>query len=83
MKVAVIVLVVLLLLLGLPLGMPMSGTSMCPDCSSLGAWGLMCIVLLGSLVLLMQRRPTGILADRVRRPLLVTADALERPPRSS
>jgi hypothetical protein len=31
LKVAVFVLVVLLVLLGLPLGMPMAGTSMCPD----------------------------------------------------
>lgn len=83
LKAAVIVLVLLILLLGLPLGMPMSGTSMCPDCSNLGAWGLMCIVLLGSIVLLMQGRAAGILADRARRPLLVPADALERPPRSS
>jgi hypothetical protein len=30
-EVAVFVLVVLLVLLGLPLGMPMAGTSMCPD----------------------------------------------------
>jgi len=31
LKVAVFVLAVLLVLLGLPLGMPMAGTSMCPD----------------------------------------------------
>jgi hypothetical protein len=83
LKAAVIVLVLLILLLGLPLGMPMSGTSMCPDCGNLGAWGLMCIALLGSIVLLMHGRAASILAERARRPLLVPADALERPPRSS
>jgi hypothetical protein len=31
LKVALFVLVVLLVLLGLPLGMPMAGTSRCPD----------------------------------------------------
>ena len=82
LKVAVIVLVVLVLLLGLPLGLPMSGTSMCPDCG-LGTWSLVCIALLGSVLLLVQRRATGILTGRTRRPLLVTVDALERPPRSS
>lgn len=81
LKVAVIVLVVLVLLLGLPLGMPMPGTSMCPDCD-LGTWSLMCIVLLGSIVLLIQRRAPGVLVARDRRPLLATVDVPERPPRS-
>jgi len=83
LKVAIIVLVILVLLLGLPLGMPMSGTSMCPSCGDLGTWSLMCIALLGSIVLLVRRRVTGILGDRALGPLLVTADPLERPPRSS
>lgn len=82
LRIAVVVLVVLVLLLGLPLGLPMSGSSMCPDCD-LGTWSVMCIALLGSIVLLVQRRATGILADRARRPLVVTVDVPERPPRSS
>lgn len=81
LKVAVIVLVVLIVLLGLPLGMPMPGTSMCPDCGALGGWSVMCIALLVSLVLLVQRRATPLLAVRLSRPILVSADVLERPPR--
>jgi uncharacterized membrane protein YozB (DUF420 family) len=83
LKVAVIVLVVLMVVLGLPLGMPMSGTSMCPDCSAVGTWSAMCIALIASVVLLMQRRATRLLLDRSRRPLLVSADVLEPPPRLS
>jgi len=82
LKAAAIVLMVLVVLLGLPLGLPMSGTSMCPDCD-LGTWSVMCIALLSSIVLLVQRRATGIPAARARRPLLVTVDVPEHPPRSS
>jgi hypothetical protein len=84
LKVAVIVLlVVLVVLLGIPLGMPMSGASMCPECSLAGTWGAMCVALLASVVLLVQRRASRILVDRSRRPILVWADVLERPPRFS
>lgn len=84
MKVAVIVLLVMLVvLLGIPLGMPMSGASMCPECGSAATWGAMCVALLGSIVLLVQRRASRILVDRSRRPILVWADVLERPPRLS
>jgi hypothetical protein len=83
LKVAVIVLlVVLVVLIGIPLGMPMSGASMCPECSPAGTWGAMCVALLASVVLLVQRRiahPRGY----SRRPILVSADVLERPPRLS
>jgi len=82
LKVAVIVLlVVLVVLLGIPLGMPMSGASMCPECSPAGTWGAMCVALLASIVLLVQRRASRILVDRSRRPIPVSADVLERPPR--
>ena len=84
LKVAVIVLlVVLVVLLGIPLGMPMSGTSMCPECSPAGTWGAMCVALLASVVLLVQRRSSRILVDNFRGPVLVSADVLERPPRLS
>jgi len=84
LKVAVIVLlVVLVVLLGIPLGMPMSGASMCPECSPAGTWGAICVALLASIVLLVQGRASGILVDRTRRPILVSADVLERPPRLS
>ncbi|HYV01059.1 MAG TPA: hypothetical protein VEM93_01775 [Actinomycetota bacterium] len=84
MKVAVIVLLVMLVvLLGIPLGMPMSGASMCPECGPAATWGAMCVALLGSIVLLVQRRASRILVDRSRRPILVWADVLERPPRLS
>ncbi|MGH2635128.1 MAG: hypothetical protein ACRDHU_03160 [Actinomycetota bacterium] len=85
LKVAVvIVLVVLVVLLGIPLGMPMSGASMCPECTPAGAaWGAMCVALLASVVLLMQLLATRILVDRSRRPILMFADVLERPPRLS
>jgi hypothetical protein len=83
LKVAVIVLVVLVVLLGIPLGMPMSGASMCPECSPAGTWGAMCVALLASVVLLVQGRASGILVDRTPRPILVSADVLERPPRLS
>jgi len=84
MKVAVIVLLVMLVvLLGIPLGMPMSGASMCPECGPAATWGAMCVALLGSIVLLVQRRASRILGDRSRRPILVWADVLERPPRLS
>lgn len=80
-KAAVIVLVVLVLLLGLPLGLPMAGGPMCPDCV-LGATSVVCIALLASIVLLVPRRAIGIVLFTARRPLLVTTDPLERPPRS-
>ena len=84
LKVAVIVLlVVLVVLLGIPLGMPMSGASMCPECSPAGTWGAICVALLASIVLLVQGRASGILVDRTRRPILVSADVLEPPPRRS
>lgn len=83
MKIAVIVLVVLLLLLGLPLGMPMSGASMCPECSAIGGWALMCVALIGAMVLATPRRTGGALIDRLRAPLPVEVDAIERPPRAS
>jgi len=84
LRVAVIVLlVVLVLLLGIPLAMPMSGASMCAECTPAGTWGAMCVALLASVVLLVQRRATHILVDRSRRPVLVWADVLERPPRLS
>jgi hypothetical protein len=84
LKVAVIVLlVVLVVLLGIPLGTPMSGASMCPECSLAGTWGAMCVALLASVVLLVQRRASRILVDRSRRPSLVPTDVLERPPRLS
>lgn len=76
-----IVLVVLIVLLGLPLGMPMSGASMCPDCSAVGAWSAMCIALLASVVILMQRRATRLFLHSSRRPILVSAEVLEPPPR--
>jgi len=67
LKVTVIVLlVVLVVLLGIPLGMPMSGGSMCPECSLAGTWGAMCVALLASVVLLVQRRASRILVDRSR-----------------
>ncbi|MGH2529232.1 MAG: hypothetical protein ACRDH0_07875 [Actinomycetota bacterium] len=84
LKVAVIVLlVVLVVLLGIPLGMPMSGASMCPECSPAGTWGGMYLALLAPVVLLLQRRASRILVDRSRRPSLLSADVLERPPRFS
>ena len=84
LKVAVIVLlVVLVVLLGIPLGMPMSGASMCPECTPAGAWGAMCVALLASVVLLVQGRASRVLVDRSRRPIFVSADVLERPPRFS
>jgi hypothetical protein len=83
LKVAVIVLVALLVLLGLPLGMPMAGTSMCPDCNALGTWSAMCIALLASVVLFVPRRATRILIDRPGRAVLMPVDVLERPPRLS
>jgi hypothetical protein len=84
LKVTVIVLlVVLVVLLGIPLGMPMSGASMCPECTPAGNWGAMCVALLASVVLLVQLRTSRILVDRARRPILVSADVLERPPRFS
>jgi hypothetical protein len=84
LKVVVIVLlVVLVALLGIPLGMPMSGASMCPECSLAGTWGAMCVALLASVVLLVQRGASRILVDRSRRPSLVSVDVLERPPRFS
>jgi hypothetical protein len=84
LKIAVIVLlVVLVVLIGMPLGMPMSGSSMCPECSPAGTWGAMCVALLVSVVLLVERRASRILVDRSRRPILVPADVLERPPRFS
>jgi uncharacterized membrane protein len=84
LKVAVIVLlVVLVVLLGIPLGMPMSGTSMCPECSPAGTWGAICVALLASVVLLVQRHASRIFVDRSRRPLLMSADVLEPPPRLS
>jgi hypothetical protein len=84
LKVTVIVLlVVLVVLLGIPLGMPMSGGSMCPECSLAGTWGPMCVALVASVVLLVQRRASRILVDRSRQPNLVSADVLERPPRLS
>jgi hypothetical protein len=83
LKLGVIVLVVLILLLGLPLGMPMPGTTMCPDCDGLGAWSVVCIALLGSVVLLVQRRATRFLVDGSRRPIFVSAEVRERPPRIS
>jgi hypothetical protein len=84
LKVTVIVLlVVLVVLLGIPLGMPISGGSMCPECSLAGMWGAMCVALLASVVLLVQRRASRILVERSRRPSLVSADVLERPPRLS
>ena len=83
-KVAVIVLlVVLVVLLGIPLGMPMSGASMCPECTPAGAWGAICVALLASVVLLAQLRASRIFVNRSRRPVLVSADVLERPPRLS
>ncbi len=81
LKVAVIVLVVLVVVLGLPLGLPMAGGSMCPDCD-LGTTSVVCVALLASIVLLVPRRAIGILVVAARRPLLVTTDPLERPPRS-
>jgi hypothetical protein len=83
LKVAVIVLLVLIVLLGLPLGMPMAGTSMCPDCDALGTWSVVCIALLVSVVLFVQRRMTRIFVDRPGRAVLVPVDVLERPPRHS
>ncbi len=81
LKVGVIVLIVLIVLLGL-LGMPMSGGSMCPDCG-LGTSSSVCIALLASVVLLIARRAMGLLLVRGRRPLLMTTDPLEPPPRLS
>jgi len=84
LKVAVIVLmVVLVVLLGIPLGMPMSGASMCQECGPGATWGAMCVALLASVVLLVQRRASRILVDRARQPILVWADVLKRPPRFS
>ena len=84
LKVAVIVLlVVLVVLLGIPFGMPMSGASMCPECGPAATWGAMCVALLASVVLLVQRRGWRILVDRSSRAILVSADVLERPPRLS
>lgn len=82
LKVALIVVVVLVLLLGLPLGVPMSGGSMCPDCD-LGTWSVICIALIASIVFLLPLRARGVLSDHARKPLLVTVDAFERPPRPS
>jgi len=79
----IVLLVVLVVLLGIPLGMPMSGASMCPECSLTGTWGAMCVALLASVVLLVQRHASRILVDRSRRPSLVSADVLEPPPRIS
>lgn len=82
LKVVVIVLlVVLVVLLGMPLGMPISGASMCRECSPAGTWGAMCVALLASVVVLAPGRASRILVDRSRRPILVSADVLERPPR--
>ena len=84
LKVALIVLlVVLVVLLGIPLGMPMPGASMCPECSPAATWGAMCVALLASVVLLVQRRASRVLVVRSGRPILVSADVLERPPRLS
>jgi len=84
LKVTVIVLlVVLVVLLRIPLGMPMQARWMWPACSLAGTWGAMCAALLASVVLLVQRRASRILVDRSRRPSLVSADVLERPPRLS
>ena len=79
----IVLLVVLIVLLGTPLGMPMSGASMCPECTPAGAGAAMCVALLASVVLLVQRRATRLLVDSSRRPILVTTDVLERPPRLS
>jgi hypothetical protein len=82
LKVAVIVVLVLLVvLLGIPLGMPMAGASICPECTPAGASGAMCVALLASVVVLAPRRTAHILVDRSRRPMLMFADVLERPPR--
>lgn len=84
LKIALIVLlVVLVVLLGIPLGMSMSGASMCPECTPAGAWSGMCVALLASAVLLAQLRASRVLVDRSRRPVLAWADVLERPPRPS
>ena len=84
LKVAVIVvLVMLVVLLGIPLGIPMSGSSMCPECGPAGTWVAFCAALLATLVLFLQRRATHIPVDASRRPILVSADVLERPPRLS
>jgi hypothetical protein len=79
----IVLLVVLVALLGIPLVMPMSGASMCPECSLAGTWGAMCVALLASVVLLVQRRASRIIADRTHRPIAVFADVPERPPRLS
>lgn len=83
LKVGIVVLVLLVLLLGLPLGMPMAGTAICPDCGTLGSWGVVCVALLGSVVLLVRRRTGRMLADPARGHLLLLADRLDRPPRAS
>lgn len=75
-----IVLVALIVLLGLPLGMPMAGTAMCPDCA-LGSWSAICIALIASIILLVPWPRTRRLEDRSGQPLLVAVDVLEPPPR--
>jgi hypothetical protein len=83
LKVAVILLVVLLVLVGLPLGMPMSGSAMCPECTSPTGCSALCLALLGPALVLAQRRTTRLVLRRLRRPTFAWADQVERPPRLS
>lgn len=83
LKVAAIVLVVLVLLLGLPLGVPMPGSAMCPDCNHSMTCGVACAAVLASMVLLVSFGSVGVILARSRRPLLLLVPVLDRPPRSS
>ena len=83
LKVAAIVLVVLVLLLGLPLGVPMSGSAMCPDCNHSITCGVTCAAVLASMFLVVGFGSVGVVLVRSRRPLLLVVPVLDRPPRSS
>lgn len=79
-KVAVIVLIVLLVVLGIPLGMPMPGGATCPECTPVGGWAGMCLIVLASAVLTLQRYTRRLRLDGVVRPNGVWGEVLEPPP---
>ena len=83
LKVAAIVLIVLVLLLGLPLGVPVSGSTLCPDCNHTMTCGVSCAAVLTSMLLLVVFGSVGVVLSRSRRPLLLMVPVLDRPPRSS